>query len=231
MGMDIFKINVFLIAFMILNFTARGQQISGAIQVDAGLAMGEFRNEAGRLIVPQISLNGMYAIPKVPIEIGATFGYGRYGTALTNSRNVFAGVDQNSRIRRNNNLVHLGGVLRFIPDLNIGIRPFLEGHLGAVHTYTRSRIRENRVSEPIASGTERYDWAAIYRVGGGVMVPLTKGKDTFLELNLLYVNTGEMEYLTKSDAQYSPEGDLSLMVRHSPFTMLQPGISLRYYFD
>jgi len=228
--MDAFKINLFLICILI-NFAAKGQQITGALQVDAGFATGEFRNEAGRLIVPQVSLNGMYSFPKFPIEVGATLGYGRYGTALTNSRNVFAGVDQNSRIRRNNNLVHLAGVIRVVPDFNIGVRPFLEGQLGAVHTYTRSRIRENRLAEPIASGTERYDWAGIYRLGGGVMVPLTSEKNTFLELKLLYVNTGEMEYLTKSDAVYGPEGDLSLMVRRSPFTMLQPGVSLRYYFD
>jgi len=63
------------------------------------------------------------------------------------------------------------------------------------------------------------------------MVPLTSEKNTFLELKLLYVNTGEMDYLTKSDSQYGAEGDLSLMVRSSPFTMLQLGISLRYYFD
>ncbi|HSJ68456.1 MAG TPA: hypothetical protein VK921_12300 [Anditalea sp.] len=225
-----FRINAFLV-FMIISFAVNGQQISGSLQMDAGFAIGEFRNEVGQLIVPQVSLNGMYAIPKIPIEIGATLGYGIYGTALTKSGNVFAGVDQNSRIRRNNNLVHLGGVLRLVPDFNMGIRPFLEGHLGAVHTYTRSRIRENRLAEPIASGTERYDWAAIYRLGGGVMVPLTSERNTFLELKLLYVNTGEMEYLTKSDAHYSPEGDLSLIVRRSSFTMLQPGISLRYYFD
>ena len=220
----------FLCFFMALSFSARGQ-VSGAIQLDAGFATGEFREVSGRLIVPQISLNGMYAIPKTPIEIGATFGYGRYGTVLNRSRDVFPGVDQNFRIRRNNNLVNLTGVMRYVPDFNIGIRPFLEGHLGAMHTFTRSRVRENRLADPITSGTERYDWAGVYRLGGGVMVPLSKGKETFLEFKLLYVNTGEMEYLTQADAIYSPEGDLSFQIRRSPFTMLQPGISLRYYFD
>lgn len=231
MDIGVFRSYVILCFFILIGLPSFGQQVSGSLQMDAGLAMGEFRHVAGRLIVPQISLNGMYGIPKTPLEIGASIGYGRYGTALTRSRNVFSVVDQNFRIRRNNNLVNLTGVIRMVPDFNIGIRPFLEGQLGVMHTYTRSSVRENRLADPIASGTEKYDWAGIYRLGGGVMVPLTGGKDTFLEFKVLYVNTGEMDYLTKSDAHYSPDGDLGLMVRRSPFTMLQPGISFRYYFD
>jgi len=229
--MNVFKIDVFLYFFILIGTQAFGQQASGSLQMDAGFATGEFRQAAGDLIVPQVSLNGMYGIPNTPLEIGASIGYGRYGTALSRSRDVISGVAHNFRIRRNNNLVNLTGVIRLVPDFNIGIRPFLEGQLGVMHTYTRSRVRENRLTDPISSGTEIYDWAGVYRLGGGVMVPLTRGKDTFLELKVLYVNTGEMEYLTKPDALYSPGGDLELMVRRSPFTILQPGISLRYFFD
>jgi opacity protein-like surface antigen len=223
------RLIIILIVLIISGIQAKGQQISGAIQLETGFAAGEFREEAGRLILPQVKVNGMYRISNSPFEFGATLGYGRYGSQLTRSKNVMHGVNQNFRIRRNNNLVHLNGVARYIPDLNLGFSPFLEVQAGVIHTFTRSRIRENRTADPLASGTEVYDWSWMYQLGGGVVYPVHQ--NLFLELSLRYIHTGEMEYLTKSGATYDADGELYMQTIRSPFTMLQPGIGLRYYFD
>ncbi|WP_143962632.1 hypothetical protein [Litoribacter populi] len=225
-----FRLYFVILVLIISSHSVKAQEFSGAIQVKSGFAIGEFHEEAGNVVLPQVKLNGMYGIPNSPFEVGATFGYGRYGTQMTRSRNVMQGVNQNFRIRRNNNMVNLNGVARYIPDLNIGFRPFLEAQVGLIHTYTRSRVRENRLADPIASGTEVYDWSFMYQFGGGVVVPAFR-KNLFLELSLHYLNTGEMEYLTRSNSTYDTNGELQMQTIRSPFSMLQPGIGIRYYFE
>lgn len=122
------------------------------------------------------------------------------------------------------------GVVRLMPRQDLTFSPFLEAKAGGIHTFTRSNIRENRVSESIASGTEVYDWALIYQIGAGVMRALNSSKDFFVEFKIYYVNTGEMEYLTRRGATYDAHGDLNLRILNSTFQMLQPSVSLRYFF-
>lgn len=122
------------------------------------------------------------------------------------------------------------GVARIKPRQDLTYSPFLEVKGGFIHTFTRSNIRENRVSDPIATGTEVYDWALAYQVGAGIMKALNPSKDLFIEFTIHYVNTGEMEYLTRKGATYEPDGTLNIATTVSPFQMVQPSVSLRYFF-
>ena len=117
-----------------------------------------------------------------------------------------------------------------MPDFGIGVRPFVEGQLGAIHTYTRSKVRENRLTEPFVAGTEVYNWAHVYQLGGGLMIPLEKGGDTFLELRVNYMQTGVMDFLTSRDASYDAQGAVIPNTRNAAFQMLSPSLAVKFRF-
>lgn len=216
--------------FFLLSFTAYSQNEIVGVHVNTGIPTGDFQTEVGSMIFPSISVIGLFQVPKTPIFLGGELGYSRYGTAMTRSNNIINGTDQNFRIRRNNNAVYLSGVVRVMPNTLFWVRPFIEGQFGGIHAYTRSRMRENRISEPLSSGTELADWAMIYQLGGGVMIPLEKSKETFIELRVNYVHTGNMNILTKGDASYNDQGNVTLSPRNTAFQMIQPSIAVKFAF-
>lgn len=210
---------------------AKSQQLLAGIHVKAGIPVAEFKSKSGIPVLPEVGLNFLHVIEGTPIFIGADIGYGLYGTEVTKRRDVFPGVNQRFRIRRNNNYISLLGLVRLMPNLNSRLRPFLEGQIGGIHTYTRSHIRENRWEEPIASGTEFYDWAMLLEAGAGIMVALNPSRDTFLELKVHYVDANQMDFLTKESTFYNEQGDLIVIPIRAGFKMLQPSLALKYTFN
>ncbi len=200
------------------------------IHINTRIPTGDFKSEVGSMFFPSISVNGLFQLPKTPIYFGGEMGYSRYGTMMTRSNNVINGTDQSFRIRRNNNAVYLTGVVRVMPQTSFWVKPFIEGQFGGIHAYTRSRVRENRISEPISSGTELADWSTIYQLGGGILIPIEKGKATFIELRVNYVNTGNMNILTKNDAHYNDQGNVTLSSRNTAFQLIQPSIAVKFAF-
>lgn len=219
----------FVLVFISLSFSVQAQETFGGLRFNAGLPTADFRSEVGNQWFPSLNLGFLHQLSKSPIYIGGEFGYMLYGTAVHRSREVINGTNQRFRIRRNNNAIHLSGVVRVMPDFGIGIRPFVEGQLGAIHTYTRSKVRENRLTEPFVSGTEVYDWAHMYQLGGGLMIPLEKGGDTFLELRVNYMQTGVMNFLTSRDSSYDAQGAVILNTRNAAFQLLTPSIALKFF--
>lgn len=228
------KPRLFLFVLLSISFTIQkgnAQQLLGGIHLKSGIPTGTFDRESGINVVPEWSASGLHRIKSSPLFIGAELGYGRYGTSVIKRRDIFPGVNQRFRIRRNNNYVNLMGVVRLMPDLNPRFKPFLEGQMGGIHTFTRSRIRENRLADPIASGTEYHDWGLMVQAGAGIMVALNKSKDTFLEVKVNYVNTSQMDFLSRDSATYSEQGDLILTPIRSAFNMIQPSFALKYTFN
>ncbi|SIS48922.1 outer membrane beta-barrel protein [Belliella pelovolcani] len=219
-----------LFLFLAVSFSSYAQDGLGGIQFNGGIPVGGFQPEVGNILFPSISISGLYQLPKTPFFVGGELGYGRYGTAMTRSRDIINGTDQRFRIRRNNNAINLTGVVRVMPETPFWVRPFVEGQFGGIHTYTRSKVRENRLADPLSSGTEVYDWGWIYQLGGGLMIPLEKSKETFLELRVNYVQTSEMDFLTKRDASYNDQGQVTLSPRTATFQMIQPSIGVKFAF-
>ncbi|MCH7402831.1 hypothetical protein ACFOUP_17105 [Belliella kenyensis] len=225
------KNSIFLFCLLFLCGTSiQAQQHLIGVHLNGGFATGTLQNDTNGLFVPAIGAQGLFKLSTTPIYLGGEFGYGRYGTNMTRSNTVINGTEQRFRIRRNNNVATLTGLMRIMPETSLGIRPFVEAQLGGIHTYTRSRVRENRLSDPLSSGTEVYDWALLYQLGGGVMIPLNESKETFLELRVSYVNSGEMNLLTKQDASYNDQGQVTLTTRRVPFEMIQPSLAIKFNF-
>jgi len=209
--------------------TANAQGFIGTVNLKGGIPIGDFSNTVDDIIVPEISFLTMYQLREFPILVGMELGYARYGTNLTKRDDVPGAVNQSMRIRRNNNLLSLMGVIRFVPEVNTLLKPFFEGQIGAYHPFTRVSIRETAFSEAFATGTEFLDWGLAYQGGGGFFISL--GKDVFLEFKVNYVLTNRMDYLTKDDAVYLPDGNVEFFPRRSSFNMLQPSIGVSFFLD
>jgi len=220
-----------LIAICLTLKEGKAQELLGGFHLKSGIPVGDFKEESGIFAIPELGGSLLYSIAGTPIYLGAEFGYGRYGTAVTRRNDLFPGVNQRFRIRRNNNYVNLMAVVRVMPPMEMRFRPFVEGQLGGIHTFTRSRIRENRLADPIASGTEQYDWAMMVQVGAGMIVALNPSGDTFLEVKVNYVDSGQMDYLSRSSASYLEQGELVLTPKRSGFTMFQPSVAIKFNFD
>jgi opacity protein-like surface antigen len=136
---------------------------------------------------------------------------------------LMPGTRQNHRVRRNNNLIHVMGSIRLMPEWSKKIRPYAEVGAGALHSYTRSKIRENRTSEVLSAGTEHYDWAFAYQTGLGIMTPIAP--NTFLEIGVRYFQSQPIEFLTRRDAEYIGT-DVIFNPRKSHFIMFQPVIRI-----
>ncbi|MFC0263426.1 hypothetical protein [Fontibacter flavus] len=149
---------------------------------------------------------------------------------MNRNNTIINGAEQRFRIRNNKNMLSLSGVLRFMPETLFWMKPFIEDQLGGMHTYTRSKVRENRLAEPLSSGTEFYDWAGIFQLGGCVLLALNKEKDTFLELRFHYLQTGNMDFLTKEDAKYNELGQVTFSPQNAEFQLLQPKVALKIAF-
>ncbi|HSI75369.1 MAG TPA: hypothetical protein VK957_05730 [Lunatimonas sp.] len=220
-----------LITLFFIPKEGKTQGFLGGVHLKSGIPIGDFNEETGIFVLPEVGFGILHGIQGTPIFVGAELGYGRYGTAVNRRSDIFPGVNQRFRIRRNNNYVNLMGVVRLMAPEVMRFRPFVEGQIGGIHTFTRSHIRENRLADPIASGTERYDWAMMVQVGAGLLVPLNSTRDTFLEVKLNYVDSGQMDYLTKNSAYYIEPGELVLSPKRSGFNMLQPSVAVRFNFD
>lgn len=206
-----------------------GQGFIGTVNIKGGVPIGDFRSTAGNIVVPELSFLTMYQLPEFPILIGVEVGYARYGTNLTKRNDVAGANNQTMRIRRNNNLLSIMGVIRLVPEVNTRLKPFLEGQVGAFHPFTGVNIKETVFSEAFVAGTEFYDWGLAYQGGGGFFIPM--GKDTFLEFKLNYIYTNRMNYLTKTDVDFLPDGEVEFFPRRSSFNMLQPSIGVSFFLD
>jgi len=218
-----------IIVLLMICGMVHAQGFIGTVNLKGGIPRGDFSRTVDLNLVPEVSFLTMYQLPEFPILVGLEVGYARYGTNLTKRDDVLGAVNQSMRIRRNNNLLSLMGVIRLVPEVNTRLKPFFEGQVGVYHPFTRVTIRETAFAETFAAGTEFFDWAMAYQGGGGFFLPI--GKDLFLEFKVNYILTNRMNYLTKEDAIYLPDGELEFFPRRSSFNMLQPSIGVSFFLD
>ncbi|MFD2037613.1 hypothetical protein ACFSKL_22655 [Belliella marina] len=229
------KILLICILFCSLQPT-KAQDFLWGLQLKSGIATQDFYEESGRLVVPELAFFTNYQVPKLPIEIGLSLGYGLYGTQLEKRDDLYVGFSDELRLRRNNNTLSMAGVFRFFPQVYGKVFPFVEAQMGALYSYTRFKIRETVSSDPIEEERDMGNWARMSQLGGGVLIPMGKSNAN-LELRLMYQNTGRLEYLTKGDVSFIPDPDgevngvFEYDVKRSTFNMIQPSIGISFYFE
>lgn len=208
------------------------QQFSSAFYFSPSIPVNNFREISGDLILPELNFHSIYRLPSYPIGLGLNIGYSRYGSKLDKRNDIWDGQTDDVRIRRNNNLVNVMATLRFTPEANLPFQAYIEGGIGAMYAYTYVNIRESIFEEPIFSETELGDWALAYQGTGGILWPIDKKNQLFLEFRLNYrITPKKAEYLLKQDAKYDPQEGLLLDRRRSNLDMLMPSVGISFLLE
>jgi hypothetical protein len=229
------KTNYYMFRSIILSFllwlsleAASAQIFYSGIHLQAGIPLRELQNKADGIIFPEVVWSGLYQLPNKPLEIGLGLGYGVYGSNLEIRNDLYAGQNDRFRLRRNNNLLTIMGMLRFVPYVESKIQPFMEAQLGGAYMYTRFKIREHWYLEPVEQGLDQDDWTLAYRFGGGIKIPFKKPENGHFEIRVLYQESSPVSFLRKQDTEYLPQqgdGEFSYSPQRSPLFMIQPGIA------
>lgn len=227
---------LFLLTFLSPFLETNAQDFIGGFQVKTGIPIGDFKAAAAGILLPELAFWANYQIPKTPLEIGLSFGYGIYGTKLEKRDDLYVGFNDELRLRRNNNMLTMMGVFRFFPEIYGKVFPFIEAQAGGIYAYTRYKIRASIFEDVIEEDRDFSDWSRAYQLGGGVMIPFKSAQKGQLEIRLMYQNSTRLDYLTRQDTeyQYDPDGEVDgefvYSTRRSPFTMIQPSIGASFYF-
>ncbi|WP_194776341.1 hypothetical protein [Pararhodonellum marinum] len=211
--------------------SAQAQYFFGAGQLNYGIPTAKFRETSPQVVVPGLDLYVNYQIPKTPIELGISVGYSQYSTGVTEVVGIYDIPTQTYRERINHNLATFMGTFRFLPEVKSRTQPFFEAQAGLFMSYSRFKVRESRFEEVLDSGTSIRDTAFGRSLGGGILIPLSPKNNTYLELKVLYFRTGELEYLTQKDINYSPDYDIEFSARKSPFDMVRPSIGINIWLN
>ncbi|MDF2158652.1 hypothetical protein [Algoriphagus sp. CAU 1675] len=209
--------------------TAKAQFFLAGGFFNGSLPVGKLKTETESLFFPTISGIFLYEFRTAPLQVGLELGYGIYGSQLEKRTDLYAGLSDELRLRRNNNLATGMAAIRYLPSVNTKLTPFVEAQFGANYLYTRYKIRETILSEEnIESGKDIEDWALAYRIGGGIQIPL----DEFLRLEIRATlqDGNSVRFLQRGDVTYLPdEGIFDYNFRRSPLQYMTFSIGLIHY--
>ena len=160
----------------------------------SGIPVGDFGDRVGTS--PGVGFEFTSRVGRIPISVGAEFGYVMYGTA-TRRLQLTPGVPEVlTDVNTTNNLLQTHALVRVQPRAG-RVRPYVEGLLGFRHVFTSTSFRNP--DEGTSGSTQLSDSAPSVGGGGGVTIGLVSGRHVglHLDIGLRYLTGGDAEYLTK----------------------------------
>ena len=133
-----------------------------------------------------------------PFLMGGDFGIVVYGSQ--SRREPISATIPNLalRVTTSNNIFLTHFVLRAQPRSG-AVRPYVDGLIGLKYLFTRTSVSDLDDGETIASNTDLGDTTFSYGVGGGLQIPLTKGRESriVLDTGVRYLRGGRADYLRR----------------------------------
>jgi hypothetical protein len=131
-----------------------------------------------------------------PFLAGGDFGAIVYGSE--SRREPISGTNLQVRVSTSNNIFLGHFVLRAQPRTG-PVRPYIDGLIGLKHLFTITSISDPDGGETITSDTDLSDTTLSYGFGGGLQIPLTKGREAriLLDTNVRYLRGARAAYLKK----------------------------------
>jgi hypothetical protein len=133
-----------------------------------------------------------------PFLAGGDVGLAVYG--VENRRDLISSTTPNIRVgvSTDNNIFFSHFVLRAQPR-DGPVLPYFDGLIGLKRMYTTTSFTDSSTGEPIDSRTDLSDTALSYGFGGGLQIPLPKGRESrfLLDMNVRYLRGARAVYLTE----------------------------------
>ncbi len=160
----------------------------------SGIPVGDFGDRVGTS--PGVGFEFTSRVGRIPISVGAEFGYVLYGKETRRLQLTPAVPEVLTNVSTKNNLLQTHALVRAQPRAG-RVRPYVEGLLGFRHVFTSTSFRNG--DEGSSGSTQFSDSAPSVGGGGGVTIGLVSGRDVglHLDIGLRYLTGGDAEYLTK----------------------------------
>lgn len=223
---------LFLIFFLVNSESLRAQFFIAGGHLNGGFPVSKLEKEIDKVFFPTISGILLYEFYNQPLQVGLELGYGIYGTKVETRDDFYPGLNDEFRLRRNNNYASGMAVFRFLPSMTSKITPFIEIQAGANYLYSRFKIRPSIFEETVEVGKDMEDWSFGYKVGGGLQFPIPSLDGGKIELRINYQNGSSIKFLTKPDTQYLPnqgDGEFEYSPRQSPLQLITASVGIVVY--
>lgn len=208
------------------------QNYAGGFHTSMGIPLGALKEKMGNTVFPEFNFLMYSHLINSPLDLGINIGYGVYGTKLEKRRDLYTGSTDELRLRRNNNLLSIMGLIRYNFNQITYVIPFMEAQIGTNYLFTRYKISETRFSETMEEGRDFSNWVMAYRIGGGLKFPF-KNKDLgHWEIKAIYQESSLANFLRKGDTIYNADsGEFEYNIQRSPINFIQPGIGVILFFN
>jgi hypothetical protein len=165
-----------------------------------------------------------------PFLAGGDLGIAVYGSVSHREPISTTIPNLQVRVRTSNNILFSHFVLRAQPRTGM-VRPYFDGLIGLKHLFTRTSISDLTDGETIASSTDLSDTALSYGFGGGLQIPLTKGREAkiLLDTGVRYLRGARAEYLRKgSIREVNGQVVFDVLSSRTDVLAVQVGVTFRF---
>jgi len=209
---------------------SRASSFSGGGSVIYGAPQGEFSNYVDNAW----GLGGFVAwtppsAPAFALRLDAGFmnyGHETYRVPLSGTIGGRIMVD----VTTDNNIVYLGlGPQIMLPYGPI--RPYANAAAGLSYFATTSQVRGDDSTQNFASDTNFDDTVFQWSLGGGVMIPVSRGRMPIaIDLGTRYHGNGEVTYVTEGGIEDNPDGSITIHAIESQARVLSVHLGIAVGF-
>lgn len=185
---------IYTISFGQRNYNYRNNQDQFFSSADfrIGIPLGQFRDNIG---ANAEGLGGytMFRLKEMPFLVGVE------GSWLTYAREVLR--DGPFDWRTNSHIITGHAVIQFDPNVDLPIKPYVNGMLGFKNLYTKTRLIDvNAQSNKVIDRESNLkDWAFSYGAATGFYLRLGEGLPIVIDLRVTYLRGSNARYLSRNE--------------------------------
>lgn len=208
----------------------RSRNFSGGLNAIYGAPQGEFSNYVNNAW----GLGGFFAwtpqsAPAFALRLDGGFmnyGHETFRVPLSGTIGGRITVD----VTTDNNIAYLGvGPQVMLPSGPI--RPYANGAVGLSYFATTSHVKGDDSGQNFASDTNFDDTVFQWSVGGGVMIPVSRGRlPISIDLGTRYHGNGEVTYVTEGGIEDNPDGSITIHAIESAARVLSVHLGIAVGF-
>ena len=199
------------------------QSILG-IHLDGFIPTGELKEESPEVWGGGFGVDIALNFKQSPIYLGAQLGFTRYGSEV---REGDHGVLGDVRVRRNNEMGQLLGLIRVVPPVKNNFQPYFDFYCGISYIYTRSVIREDARSEPFEMTLDLDDLVFSYGTGAGMELFLNE--ELSLDIGFKALKGSRANYLTSKSVSYdSTQEDYQFVIKKSRLDFFSINVGVKF---
>jgi len=132
-----------------------------------------------------------------PIYAGIDFSIQTFDRESLIEEEFLNGVLERFRVTTKNHVMNAHFLVRYQPEVNFFIQPYVEGLLGTKWFYTRTTVTDaNNSGETLSSDIDRGDWGASFGAAAGFQINLSNNY-LYLEGRCAYLKGTSVEYMVR----------------------------------